>query len=91
MFLAVFSIIDILAGMSLLVPNFLGLYIGIIVSIKGLASLVGGIGAKDMLFSFLGMFDIIVGIALVFSFNIPWLWLLVLGKGFVSLLSSFGK
>jgi hypothetical protein len=94
MFLIILSILDILAGLSLLFPNLLSaisFYLGIIVSLKGLSSLVGGISMKEFLFVVLGFVDILVGIMLLFSFSIPWLWILPMIKGVYSFIVGLGS
>lgn len=90
MFVTILSIIDILAGISLAIPNFLGFYLGIIMLLKGISSIVGSF-ASGFFFEIMGFIDLITGILLIFSFNIPWFWILPVLKGIFCLLIGFGK
>lgn len=87
MILAILGILDVVAGISLLFletfpTNFL-FYIGLLVLLKGFYSVAASILSKCF-FDFLGWIDLIVGIALIFSFSIPYLWLAPLVKGIYS-------
>ena len=89
MFLFALSMIDILAGITLLFPNFLGFYLGIAVLIKGVSSMFG-IPTGDLGIVIMGSIDIIVGIMLLTGFSIPWIWILPILKGVYSMLSGLG-
>jgi len=89
MILFVLSVIDILAGVSLLFPNFLGLYIGIAVLLKGISSMFG-IPTGDLGIVIMGGIDIIAGLMLFLNFSIPWFWILPILKGIYSMLSGLG-
>jgi len=91
MLLIILSIIDILVGISLIFPNFLGFYLGIIVSLKALSSIFGGITMKEIVFVILGIVDIIAGLMLIFNFGFPWFWILPMLKGIYSLIVGLGK
>ena len=80
MLLIVLSLIDILTGISLMFPNFLGFYLGIIVLLKGLSSMLG-IPTGDIGIVIMGGIDIATGVMLLTGFSIPWFWLLPLLKG----------
>ena len=91
MFLIILSIIDILVGISLIFPNFLTFYLGIASSLKGLSSFIGGFTMKEFVFVILGVTDIIAGLMLIFSFSIPWFWILPMLKGIYSLIVGLGS
>ena len=91
MFLTILSIIDIAVGISLIFPNFLGFYLGIITSLKGASSALGGITMKEFVFVILGIIDILAGLMLIFNFSIPWFWILPMVKGLFSLISGLGR
>jgi ABC-type antimicrobial peptide transport system permease subunit len=88
MLLLALSIIDILVGISLMFPNFLGFYLGILVLLKGLSSMLG-IPTGDIGIVIMGVIDIIAGIMLLTGFSIPWFWLLPMLKGVYCLMFSF--
>ena len=90
MLLFILSLIDILAGIFLIFPNLIGFYIGILVLLKGLSSMLaiptGNIGIVIM-----GGIDLVAGLILIFNFGIPWFWLLPMLKGFYSLIIGLGN
>lgn len=90
MILFALGIIDTLAGISLLFPNFLGFYLGIIVLLKGLSSMFG-LPTGDMGIVIMGIIDITVGAILLLNFSVPWFWLLPIIKGIYSLLAGLGS
>jgi ABC-type antimicrobial peptide transport system permease subunit len=90
MILLALSIIDVLVGITLMFPNFLGFYLGIIVLLKGLSSMLG-IPTGDMGIVIMGVIDIIAALMLLLNFSIPWFWLLPLLKGVYSLIFSFAS
>ena len=90
MILAILGIIDILAGISLLVPNFLAFYLGIIIILKGISSMFG-VATGNVAIIVMGIVDIIAGILLVSGFSLPLIWLLMIVKGFFSLVSGLGN
>jgi uncharacterized membrane protein HdeD (DUF308 family) len=90
MFLLALSIVDILVGISLMFPNFLGFYLGVIVLLKGLSSMLG-IPTGDIGIVIMGCIDIIAGIMLLINFSIPWFWLLLMIKGIYCLIVSFAS
>jgi len=91
MFLTILGLIDIAVGISLIFPNFLGFYLGIISSLKGTSSTIGGITTKNIVFITLGIIDLTAGIMLIFGFSIPWFWALVIIKGIYSLIAGLGS
>ena len=90
MLLALLGIIDILAGISLIYPNFLAFYIGIIIILKGVSSMLG-VAAGNLVIVILGIIDVVAGISLVLGLAVPWIWLLLIVKGFFSLVSGLGR
>jgi hypothetical protein len=82
--------IDILVGVSLLIPNFLGFYLGIIILLKGVSSMLG-IASGDIGTVTMGAIDIVAGIMLLTSFFIPWFWILLILKGIYSLLAGLSS
>jgi len=90
MLLIILSLLDILAGIFLIFPNFLGFYLGIIVLLKGLSSMLG-IPTGDIGIVIMGGIDIVAGIMLLVNFSIPWFWLLPMLKGFYSLIIGLGN
>jgi hypothetical protein len=91
MLLAIFAIIDMAVGVSLLFPNMLSFYLGIISSLKGLSSVVGGVTSGEVIFLILGAIDLTAGLMLVLNFSFPWFWILPMIKGVFSLVSSLGS
>ncbi len=83
MLLTILGVIDILVGISLMFPNFLGFYLGIIILLKGLSSMLA-IPSGDLGIVIMGIIDIAAGIVLLGSFSIPWFWLLPILKGIYS-------
>ena len=90
MLLAILGFLDILVGISLAYPNFLSFYLGILILIKGILSILGSFATKYF-FDFMGFIDLIAGVMLIFSFSIPWFWLLPMIKGFYSLIVGLGN
>ena len=90
MLLIILSLIDIAVGISLIYPNFLAFYLGIIVLLKGISSVVGSILAKDFII-FLGLIDLIAGLMLIFNFSISWFWVLPMLKGIYCLVVGLGS
>jgi len=88
MILLLLSIIDVLVGVTLMFPNFLGFYLGIIVLLKGLSSMLG-IPTGDIAIVIMGIIDLIAGVILLLNFSIPWFWLLPMLKGVYCLIFSF--
>ncbi len=91
MLLAIFAIIDMAVGVSLLFPNILSFYLGIMSSLKGLSSVVGGATSGEVVFLILGAIDLTAGLMLVLGFSLPWFWLLPMIKGVFSLVSDLGR
>ena len=89
MLLWILSVIDVLAGISIAIPNFLGFYLGIIEIVKGGSSLLGGIG--DVGFAVLGVMDVIAGVLLLTGFSIPLFWALFILKGAFTVIFSLGN
>jgi len=90
MILVILSLIDILAGISLIFPNFLVFYLGIIVTIKGASSIIGSFAMKYF-FEVMGFIDLITGLMLLLGFSIPWFWILPIIKGIYSLIVGLGN
>jgi uncharacterized membrane protein HdeD (DUF308 family) len=90
MLLVALSLIDILVGISLMFPNFLGFYLGILVILKGLSSMLG-IPTGDLGIVIMGVIDIAAGIMLLTNFSIPWFWLFPMIKGIYCFLVGFAS
>lgn len=71
--------LDIAAGLSLLWPNTLALYLGIAMLLKGLISLASAVG--HFWLDWAGWIDLAAGLCLIFGWSLPLLWLLPLAKG----------
>ena len=89
MLLLMLSLIDILVGVTLLFPNFLGFYLGIAVLLKGISSMFG-IPTGDIGIVIMGGIDIVAGLMLLYSIVVPWFWVLPVLKGIYSMLSGLG-
>ena len=90
MLLIALSLIDVLVGVTLMFPNFLGFYLGILVLLKGLSSMLG-IPTGDIGIVIMGCIDVIAGIMLLANFSIPWFWLLPMLKGVYCLILGFAS
>lgn len=90
MILVILGIIDILAGISLLVPNFLAFFLGIVVILKGISSILSLVTGNVAIVA-MGVLDVIAGIMLLLSFSFPLVWVLMIIKGFFSLVSGLGN
>ena len=90
MIIAILGVLDIIAGISLVFPNPLVYYIGIIFLIKGILSVIASFGAQFYL-DFMGFIDLIVGAMLLFHFSIPFFWILPLIKGAYSLIAGLSQ
>ena len=94
MLLIILALIDIIAGIGLLLPGIfptLFFYLGIIMILKGLSSLGGSLFSKEILFTIIGTVDIIVGSMLIFNFSIPWFWIFPILKGLYSFVIGLGN
>ena len=87
MLMALLGFLDILAGISLIFPNFLAFYIGLMVLIKGVSSVIGSF-AVGFFFDVMGFIDLVVGIVLLLGFSVPWLWILPMIKGIYSIIAG---
>lgn len=90
MILSILGFLDILVGISLVFPNFLSFYLGILILIKGISSVIGSFAVKYF-FDFMGFIDLIAGIMLILGFSIPWFWILPMIKGIYSLIVGLGS
>ncbi len=89
MLIAALGLLDIAAGISMLIPNFLGFYIGLALLIKGGLSMLGLTG--DLMIVVMGILDIAAGIMLVTGFFVPFFWIIFLAKGIYSLIAGLGS
>lgn len=89
MILALLGLLDIIAGFCLLfsksIPQSILFYLGIIILIKAIFSIAGSFLTKYFL-DFMGFIDLVTAILLIFSWNIPWFWILPVSKGAYSLI-----
>lgn len=83
------GLVDIFAGVSLLVPNFLGFYMGIAMLLKGLSSMLS-LTEGNLMIVAMGLLDIAAGAMLVFGFSLPWFWLIIVLKGVYSIIAGLG-
>ncbi len=90
MLLTILGFLDILVGISLIYPNFLAFYLGVIALLKGISSVIGSF-ASGFYFDFMGFIDIIAGMMLIFGFSIPWFWILPMIKGIYSFIVGLGS
>lgn len=90
MLLAALSVIDIFVGITLIFPNFLGFYLGILVILKGLSSMLG-IPTGDIGIVIMGAIDLAAGVMLLTNFIVPWFWLLPMIKGIYSFMVGFAS
>jgi len=91
LFLAAVSILDILAGLSFLFPDFFGqeiiFWVAVLMLVKGLFS-VGGSVMSGFFFDILGGIDLAAGIMLLAGFSFPFFWLAPFLKGAFSFVSG---
>jgi len=90
MILIILSLIDIAVGVSLMFPNFLGFYLGIIILLKGISSIIGSF-VSGFYFEIMGAIDLISGLMLIFGFFVPWFWIIPMLKGIYSLIVGMGS
>jgi len=90
MIVAFLGMLDVFAAALLLWP---GLWpgvlfvLGIIYALKGLSSLAGSL-AGGFLFDWMGATDLLAGLCFILGFAIPYLWMVLLLKGIMSLLTG---
>lgn len=85
--LKIFGTIDIISGIALLIPEILlpmCSIIGTIVLLKGIYSVSSSLFV-GYFYDIMGILDLLAGITLILSFNIPLLWILMIIKGIASL------
>ncbi len=88
MLLAIISLIDIISGLLLMLPDIfppIVFYIAVLMILKSISSLIGGLLARSFIV-ILGLIDLFAGLMLLFNFNMPWFWLLLMIKGSYSLI-----
>lgn len=90
MLIAILGIVDILGGITMLFPNFLAFYLGLIIFLKGLSSMLS-LASGNIVIIAMGVVDIVAGLMLLFSFSLPFIWLILIVKGFFSLVSGLGS
>lgn len=94
MLLWLFGLLDIVAGAGLLfvksAPAGLVFWLGILVVIKGLAS-VGGSALGRYFFDWMGWIDIVAGIALLLHWSVPLIWLVLIAKGLWSFFAGLAR
>jgi uncharacterized membrane protein HdeD (DUF308 family) len=88
MLLAIISLIDIIAGILLMFPDIfppIVFYIAVLMIVKSISSLISGLLGRSFIV-ILGLIDLFAGLMLLFNFNMPWFWLLLMIKGSYSLI-----
>lgn len=92
MLVAILGLLDLLAALVIAFPSGVlsGLVVplGLIMLFKGASSFLGSLLA-GFPFDILGLIDLIVGAALVFSWSIPLLWFFPLVKGIFSVITGW--
>jgi hypothetical protein len=93
MLLIVLGLLDIFAGFSLLslgsIPSSILIIIGAIIALKGVASLLGSLASRYYL-DWMGWVDLIAGLLLIFTFDVPFFWILLMLKGVYTIIRGFG-
>lgn len=89
MLVILLGILDIIATVALATDYLSGIafYLGVIMLIKGLLSVGGSIASKYFL-DWMGAVDLVAGVLLIFSWNIPLFWILLGIKGIYSIISG---
>ena len=83
MLLILISLIDIIAGILLMLPGVfppIVFYVAVLLLLKSLSSLIGGLIEKNFIV-IMGLIDLLAGLMLLFNFIVPWFWLLLMIKG----------
>ena len=83
MLLAVISLIDLIAGVLLMLPDVfpqITFYVAVLLILKSISTLMGGLLERSF-FVVLGLIDLLAGFMLLFNFIVPWFWLLLMIKG----------
>ena len=91
MLVAALGVLDIIVGLSILFKEFfagLALVLGVIVLLKGLFSVLGSLMHKFFL-DILGWVDLLAGVVLLFSIDIPLIWLAIIIKGVYSIVMGW--
>lgn len=90
MLLLLLGLFDVLVGFALLSPIFsaIAFYLGVIALLKGLISLVSSF-ACGYYADFMGAIDFLAGLMLLLGFSLPLFWVLLLVKGFWSMMFGF--
>ena len=91
MIVAVLGAIDIIGSVLLFLgksaPHLIAYWIGVIILLKGISSILGG-AASGFYFDIFGAVDLIVGLSLFFSWNLAWFWWAPMIKGLISVISG---
>jgi hypothetical protein len=94
MLVALFGLLDILAGLGLLFVNSVAatllFWLGMLMLVKGVVS-VGGATMQKYYLDWMGWIDIIAGVCLLIQFSVPLLWILVLAKGLWSFFAGLSS
>jgi hypothetical protein len=83
MLLALVSLIDLIAGVLLMLPGIfpsIVFYVAVLMIIKAISTLIGGLLGRSFII-ILGLIDLLGGLMLLLNFNVPWFWLLLMIKG----------
>lgn len=81
------GILDILGGIFMFFPGSIAFFLGVLILLKGVSSMFGML-TGNLGIIIMGIIDLVTGVALVFGFFVPWLWLLVIIKGAYSLVAG---
>ncbi len=92
MILFLLGLVDIIAGIIMVYPEIFSsvlFYFGFIVLLKGIFSFASS-AMKNYWLDWMGIVDIITGMIILFSFSIPYFYILPISKGFYTILLHYG-
>jgi len=92
MILFILGLLDLVAGLVIIFPDFLSFvafYIGIIILLKGIFSF-GTAALNNHWLDWMGAIDIITGISILTGFSFQYLWVLPVMKGVYTILMYYG-
>ena len=92
MFLLVLGLLDVVAGLTILFPEFfsqIAFYVAVITLLKGIFSF-GSSALNNYWLDWMGTVDILTGIVILTGFSIPYFWVLPILKGLYTILRHYG-